>query len=76
LAYAILTGLLIGIFAGLVLLATRILSVHTPVAVAAPTLAAAALFNPLRHRVQAVVDRRFNRERYDAEQTWTRCGTT
>jgi hypothetical protein len=45
LAYAIVTGLLVGVYAGLVLLATRVLSVHTPVAVAAATLAAAALFN-------------------------------
>jgi hypothetical protein len=69
LAYAIVTGLLVGTYAGLVLLATRVLSVHTPVAVAAATLAAAALFNPLRRRVQRVVDRRFNRVRYDADQT-------
>jgi hypothetical protein len=69
LAYAIVTGLLIGLYAGLVLLATRVLTFHTPVAVAAATLAAAALFNPLRRRVQLRVDRRFNRARYDAEQT-------
>jgi hypothetical protein len=69
LAYAIVTGLLVGAYAGLVLLATRVLSVHTPVAVAAATLAAAAFFNPLRRRVQRVVDRRFNRVRYDADQT-------
>ncbi len=69
LAYAIVTGLLVGVYTGLVLLATEVLRVHTPVAVAAATLAAAALFNPLRRRVQRTVDRRFNRARYDAEQT-------
>jgi hypothetical protein len=68
LAYAIVTGLLIGLYAGLVLLATQVLRLHTPVAVAAATLAAAALFNPLRRRVQRMVDRRFNRVRYDADQ--------
>ena len=61
LAYAIVTGSLIGVYAGLVLLATRVLTVHTPVAVAASTLAAAALFNPVRGRVQHAVDLRFNR---------------
>jgi hypothetical protein len=69
LSYAIVTGLLIGVYAGLVLLTTQVLRIHTPVAVAASTLAAAALFNPLRRRVQRLVDRRFNRARYDADQT-------
>jgi hypothetical protein len=69
LAYAIVTGLLAGIYAGLVLLATRVFGVHTPVAVAAATLAAAALFSPVRRRVQRMVDRRFNRTRYDADKT-------
>ncbi len=69
LAYAVVTGLLVGIYAGLVLLATRVLSVHSQVAVAASTLAAVALFNPLRRRVQRAVDRRFNRARYDADRT-------
>jgi hypothetical protein len=69
LGYAIVTGLLLGVYAGLVLLATRVLAVHAPVAVAAATLAAAALFTPVRRRVQRIVDRRFNRARYDADRT-------
>jgi hypothetical protein len=69
LAYAIVTGLLIGVYAGLVLLATGVLEVRGPVAVAAATLAAAALFSPVRRWVQHRVDRRFNRARYDADRT-------
>ena len=68
-AYAIVTGLLVGVYAGLVLLATQVLRFHGTVAVAASTLAAAALFSPVRSRVQRAVDRRFNRTRYDAGQT-------
>ena len=66
-SYAIITAVLAGVFAGLVLLATVVLPFKTPVAVAAATLAAAALFNPLRKRVQHAVDRRFNRTRYNTE---------
>jgi len=70
LAYAIITGLLIGIYAGLVLLATQVLGYHhSAVAVAAATLIAAGLFNPVRRWVQHRVDRRFSRARYDADQT-------
>ena len=68
LAYAIVTGVLVGLYAGLVLLATQVLQFHSTVAVAAATLAAAALFNPLRRRVQHAVDRRFNRARYDTDE--------
>ncbi|HEY6280135.1 MAG TPA: hypothetical protein VIX86_27915 [Streptosporangiaceae bacterium] len=66
-SYAIITAVLAGIFAGLVVLATGVLPFKTPVAVAVSTLAVAALFNPLRKRVQRAVDRRFNRARYNAE---------
>ncbi len=69
LSYALLTGLLVGVFAGLVLLTTRVLPFSSPVGVAASTLVAAGLFTPLRSRLQRLVDRRFNRARYDAEAT-------
>jgi hypothetical protein len=67
LSYALLTGLLVGVFVGLVLLTTRVLPFSSPIGVAASTLLAAALFSPLRNRLQRLVDRRFNRARYDAE---------
>jgi uncharacterized membrane protein YjjB (DUF3815 family) len=69
LSYTLVTGVLIGVYAGLVLLATEVFRFHSTVAVAASTLTVAALFNPLRHRVQRSVDRRFNRTRYDTEAT-------
>jgi len=69
LAYAIVTGVVVGLYVGIITLVTRVLGFSSPVAVAASTLAAVALFNPLRVRVQHVVDRRFNRARYDAEAT-------
>jgi hypothetical protein len=67
-AYAIVTGVLVGVYAGLVLLATQVLRFHSTVAVAASTLIAAALFAPVRRRVQRAVDRRFNRARYNADE--------
>jgi hypothetical protein len=68
LAYAIVTGLLVGVYLGLVLLASLVLGSSSPVVVAGSTLVVAALFHPLRRRVQRVVDRRFNRARYNADQ--------
>jgi hypothetical protein len=69
LSYAVVTGLLLGVYVGIVVLTTDVLSFSSPIAVAASTLAAAALFSPVRTRVQRLVDRRFNRVRYDADAT-------
>ena len=71
LSYALLTGLLVGIYIGMVTLTTRILPFSNPVAVASSTLVAVALFTPIRTRVQRQVDSRFNRARYNAEATVT-----
>jgi hypothetical protein len=68
LAYAIVTGLLVGVYLGLVLLASLVRPSSSPIVVAGSTLVVAALFHPLRRRVQRVVDRRFNRARYNADQ--------
>jgi hypothetical protein len=65
------TGLLVGVYAGLVLLTTGVLRIKPPVAVAGSTLVEAALFSPLLWRVQRPVDRRFNRACYDVDQMVT-----
>jgi hypothetical protein len=66
LAYGLLTLLLAGGYAVVALGLGQLLGRDSSLAVAAATLAVAALFQPARRRVQAVVDRRFNRHRYDA----------
>jgi hypothetical protein len=71
-SYAVVSGALVATYAGGVLVLGRVLAPVTrqsEVAVAASTLLAAALFQPLRRRMQSVVDRRFNRSRYDSQRT-------
>jgi hypothetical protein len=70
-SYAIVIGLLALVYALGVTALTSLLDTDSPLAVAGSTLAAAALFNPLRRRVQRGVDHRFNRTRYDAERVMT-----
>jgi len=55
------TGLLTVAYAALVILATQVLAFHTPVALAAATVAAALLFNLPRRRLQRALNRRYHR---------------
>lgn len=67
--YALVIGLLVAAYAGGIALLTDVVPLEGNLAVAASTLAVAALFNPLRWRVQRVVERRFNRARYNSDLT-------
>ncbi len=69
LAYGLLTVLLGGGYAGVVLGFGQLLGQSSSLVVAGATLAVAAAFQPARRRIQAAVDRRFNRRRYNAAQT-------
>src|SRR6185437_6064596 len=67
-SYMLVTGLVVGVYLGCVALLSKVQPIRGSVGVAVSVLAAAALFSPLRRRVQAAVDRRFDRARYDAER--------
>jgi hypothetical protein len=71
-SYALVVGLMAGVFFGVVTAATSLLALENDLAIAGSTLAVAALFNPMRRRIHASVDRRFNRARYDTEQVMDR----
>jgi len=74
LSWAVVSGLLLAVYAAAILLLQAVLGDvigGQTLAVAGSTLLAAALFQPLRRRVQTAVDHRFNRARYDAERTTT-----
>jgi hypothetical protein len=73
LVYGSLTAMLIGLYFGGIVVLQRLFVALTgeksTLAVVASTLAIAALFNPLRRRTQAFIDRRFYRRKYDARKT-------
>jgi hypothetical protein len=69
LVYGLLTALLGGTYAGMVLGLGQLLGRTSSLVVAVATLTIAAAFQPARRRIQSAADRRFNRRRYDAIQT-------
>ncbi|CAN5891251.1 hypothetical protein BH23ACT10_BH23ACT10_16340 [soil metagenome] len=72
--YALVTAALVAVYAAVAVLPSALLDVESDLLVAAATLAAAGVFVPVRRQVQQVVDRRFNRARYDAARVVERFG--
>jgi hypothetical protein len=70
-SYLLVTGLVVGVYVGCIALLSQARPIRGSVGIAVSVLVAAALFNPLRRRVQGAVDRRFDRARYDAERVVT-----
>jgi hypothetical protein len=68
LSYALVTGAVAGVYLGCIAVLTKLLPVRGSLGIAVAVLAAAALFNPVRRRVQTLVDQRFDRARYNAER--------
>ena len=65
-SYAIVAAVLVAVYAGFTLVLGAVVGRNNPLAVAGATLTAAALFSPVRRKVQSFIDRRFDRSRYDA----------
>jgi hypothetical protein len=76
LAYALLTAVVVAVYIGVVTAASAVAPASSGVGAAAATLAAAAVFEPARRRLQTAVDHRFNRRRYDAARLVDRFAAT